>query len=76
MSMEKAYSTSISCSINFIEKDTGSGSIHVLFGINSSATDAALGESFSSLRILPLSTMFLKASIAPIILVFPDAFAP
>ena len=76
ISIEKEYSTTISFSVNFTENSTGFGSLQILFGINSSAAEAGFGVSFSSLRIFPLRTIFLNVSIAPIILVFPDAFDP
>ncbi len=60
-----------------MENSTGSGAVSVLFGINSSVLDAALGESLAStFRIEPRSTICLKVSIAPMILVFPEAFGP
>jgi len=60
-----------------MENSTGSGTVSVLLGINSSALEAAFGESFTSaFRILPRSTICLNVSIAPMMLVFPEAFGP
>lgn len=58
-------------------KITGSELERVLFGISSSAWDAALSESLvSTLRMFPRGTICLKVSIAQILFVLPEAFGP